>query len=101
MKPITCVTIIDSYDATEGNDIHHRTDAKIDENENLVIEGCDSGKQVMKFWGDEDYEYWTTVKKEYKDTVLLLLIKDNFKDDLKFKEWLKEKNIPFEFTNWV
>lgn len=39
-----------------------------------------------------------TIKTEIKDSVLLLLLQDKFKDFSPTKEWLEEKGIPF--TNW-
>ncbi len=76
-------------------------DAKIDDKGKLVLEGYDAGETSKKFWGDEDYEYWLTVDKQYKDSILLLLIKEKFTSDSKFKQWLEEKGIPSEFYSWV
>ena len=76
-------------------------DAMINENGDLVLEGCDNGESVKQFWGDFDYEYWVTVKSDYKDTVLLHLIKDNFDSEIKFQKWLKEREIPCDFTSYV
>lgn len=75
--------------------------AKIDDNENLVFEGYDVGETPKKYWGDSDYEYWLVINKDYKDTILLWLIKERFKDDSHFKNWLDEKGIPSEFGSWV
>ena len=67
----------------------------------LVLEGYDFGEAPKQFWGDSDYEYWRVVKKKYKDTILLWLIKERFDTDSAFKNWLDEKGIPSEFMNWV
>jgi hypothetical protein len=75
--------------------------AKIDDDGDLVLEGYDVGETPKKYWGDSDYEYWLTVNKDYKDTILLWLIKERFEDDSHFKDWLDEKGIPSKFDSWV
>lgn len=76
-------------------------DALIDDKGNLVLEGYDIGDSVKEFWGDSDYEYWLTVSQEWKDTVLLLLIKERFALSSDFQTWLEEKEIPSEFNSWI
>jgi hypothetical protein len=76
-------------------------DAKIDEKGNLVLDGYDIGEAAEKILGDSDYEYWFTVDKQYKDSILLLLIKDKFTSDTKFKNWLEKNGIPSEFDSWI
>lgn len=76
-------------------------DAIIRENGDLVLEGCDNGETVREFWGDFDYEYWITIKADYKDTVLLHLIKEKFDSETAFKKWLDEKNIPWDFMSYA
>jgi hypothetical protein len=75
--------------------------AKIDDDGDLVLEGYDVGETPEKYWGDSDYEYWLTVNKDYKDTILLWLIKERFENDSNFKDWLDEKGIPSQFYSWV
>ena len=75
--------------------------AKIDDDENLVFEGYDVGETSRKYWGDSDYEYWLVINKDYKDTILLWLIKECFEDDSHFKNWLDDKGIPSEFNSWA
>lgn len=76
-------------------------DASISESGSLVLEGCDNGETVKKIWGDFDYEYQITVNNEYKDTVLLHLIKNSFDSESKFMKWLEEREIPFEFNSYA
>lgn len=76
-------------------------DALIDDEGKLVIEGYDIGESVKEFWGDSDYEYWLRVPQEWKDTVLLLLIKERFGLSSDFKKWLEDKEIPHKFESWV
>jgi hypothetical protein len=75
--------------------------AKIDEEENLVLEGYDIGKSVKEFWGDSDYQYWVRVARDYKDTVLLWLIKERFTTSSEFRQWLDGKGIPNTFESWT
>ena len=76
-------------------------DAVINDDSALVLEGCDNGESVRESWGDFDYEYWITIKADYKDTVLLHLIKEKFADEKAFKAWLDEKNIPWDFRSYA
>ena len=76
-------------------------DAKIDDAGNLVLEGFDIGDSVEEFWGDSDYEYWLTLSQEWKDTVLLLLIKERFKLSSDFQTWLESNEVPYKFESWV
>lgn len=74
--------------------------AKIDESGDLILEGYDSGSFVKERFDDYDYEYSLKVKSEYKDTILLLLVKERFANDSEFRQWLAEKGIPSEFWSW-
>jgi hypothetical protein len=75
--------------------------AKIEDDGGLVLEGYDIGPFVEEQWGDSDYEYWLRIDKEYKDTILLWLIKERFATDSEFKVWLDEKGIPSKFESWI
>src|SRR5215208_137125 len=57
----------------EGTEIH--LDILINDTGGLVMEGQDLGDAPGLFFGDLDYEYWVTVRKEYKDWLLLNLMK--------------------------
>ncbi len=95
MKKITI------YDyRTKENEIHTLI-AEIKENGDLVLSGYDCGESVKKFFGDFDHEYWLTVKAENISLVILYLIKDRFKNDTEFREWLKEKDIQFNFSSFT
>lgn len=85
----------------KNEDISVHVVAKIDDEENLVLEGYDIGKYVKEHWGDSDYEYWLRVAKGDKDTVLLWLIKERFTISSEFKQWLDGKGIPNQFDSWV
>ena len=75
--------------------------ARIEEDGGLVFEGYDIGPVVEEHWGDSDYEYWLRIDKDYKDTILLWLIKERFGTDSEFREWLNGKGIPSEFESWI
>lgn len=77
-----------------------RLTARIDERGDLILDGYDSGEFVEEVWGSDDYEYSLTVKAEYKDSVLLNLIKEKFGNDSQFRTWLEEKNIPSDFESF-
>jgi hypothetical protein len=68
--------------------------AKIDDDGDLILEGYDVGEAPKQFWGDDDYEYYRVVKKEYKDEILRRLVKERFKFGLHYKLWLRMKGIP-------
>ena len=79
-------------------------DVRIEDNGDLVMEGQDVGDAPKKWFGDEDYEFWVTVKAEDKDIVILALIERLFGGRFgavdEFREFLKEKGIPFGWMTW-
>lgn len=75
--------------------------AKIKEDGDFVLEGCSAGEISEKFWGGDDYEYWLTVDKKWKDTILLLLAQERFKSFEDFRQWLDEQKIPNQFQNYI
>ena len=85
---------------TKENEIHSLV-AEIKENGDLVLSGYDCGQSVKDFFGDFDHEYWLTVKAENVSSVILCLIKDRFKTDVEFREWLEEQNIQFNFFSFT
>ena len=96
MEPINKLIIRDD----KTSDGYSEIIAKIDDHGNLVLEGVDGGKDVDKFFGDSDYEYWLTVPKDFKDTALLYLIKERFPSVHDLKSWLEEKQIPCNYTSY-
>lgn len=95
--PLKVISLNESRTETDAVSLF----AKIDEIGNLVLEGYDIGETPKNFWGKDEYEYWLTINKKYKDSILLLLIKDRFNSDTKFKQWLDERGIPSEFYSWL
>jgi hypothetical protein len=60
----------------------------------LVWEHYDAGPSTKAVYGDYDHESTLWVEARYKDTLLLHLIADHFKDRDTFSEWLRRKDIP-------
>ncbi len=77
---------------TESVSVH--LDASIDDDGSLNLEGQDIGDSVEKYWGDSDYEYFLYVKKDDKEKIPLLLLKERFGNMSDFQKWLNEKGIP-------
>jgi hypothetical protein len=68
----------------------------------LEVFSSDVGPAVGAFTGGaSEYEYWYTIPKDEKDTVLLYLLRDRFADrDFDLVDWLKAHDIRYEFSNW-
>ena len=96
MKPIKNIIIKDE----QYEDGYSKLFAKISEEGDLVIEGCDAGELVKEMLGDWDYEYWLTIAERFKDTIMLCLIKDRFSSVHEIKEWLGQLGIPSEFSSY-
>ena len=92
---------IEIYNYKNKENETHSLIAEIKDNGDLVLSGYDCGQSVKEFFGDFDHEYWLTVKIENVSAVLLHLIKENFKNDTEFREWLEERNIQFEFHSYT
>ena len=89
------------YDYKTKENETHSLIAEIKDNGNLVLSGYDSGQSVKEFFGDLDHEYWLTIKEDNVFSVLLHLLKENFKNDTEFREWLERKDIQFEFYSYT
>lgn len=79
----------------------------------LVIDGYDLGSLVEEMKGSRDYEYQIIVEKENLDElaqaldidleILLITLPEHFNGNYafsNFKNFLKEKNIPFKQFYW-
>lgn len=83
-----------------------------------LIECVDAGKTVEDFYNDFDVEFFISVKRnelrslknvmglkeEISDSDLFDVLKGKFEGEqgfMKWKVWLKENNIKFEFDVWV
>lgn len=63
--------------------------------------GVDAGPDIKARYGDWDYEYWMTVPKQYKDTMLLYLLKEHFSHFDEIKSWIESKSIPTKYTYYA
>lgn len=87
---------------SRSEDMSSFMDGCVGKDGDLVIDCADIGEKVKQIWGDYDYEWWITVRREHVPKVLLLLIKERFANKSEeFREWLKGHNIPSEFDSWV
>lgn len=103
--------------------------AEVRDDGDLCINGHDCGNDVLKFFGELDYEFFLTVKKENKERVfnallehcekvgiptdvtgnrdlaLLILLERVYKGRFsafdEFREFLKLKGIPAKFSSYV
>lgn len=73
---------------------------RIDPDGDLVLDGCDAGELARETFGDWDYEYWLTVPAEWKNTLLLHLVKERFSSVHDMQEWLEKREIPSKFTSY-
>jgi hypothetical protein len=96
MEPIKKLTIY-REDKTDG---YRELEVVIYHDGSLVLDGVDAGEDVINYFGDWDFEYLLVVAPEYKDTVLLHLIKDRFSSAQDMQQWLKERDIPYQFTSY-
>ncbi|MGH2819068.1 MAG: hypothetical protein ACRDJ5_00290 [Actinomycetota bacterium] len=97
-------------------------EARVTETGDILMEGQDVSDASSEIFGDSDYVYWLTVRKDNKDVLLeklidepgavgsspdadrdraiLALIKERFSGadaSSAFMAWLKRRNVPFEF----
>ena len=95
-EPLTNVDIVKH----ESEELHQSVWATINEKNALVVEGLDYGTLVEERLFCDDFEYSVTIAPEWKDTVLLLLLQEHFKDFPPIERWLKDKGIPHGKFTW-
>ena len=102
-------------------------DAILDSEGRLTLSGQDVGRAPLEFWGDSDYEFWVVVAPEEVgrvrealleerapdaprlrlrgDDLLMALLEERYRGDAQavdaFKDFLRERDIPFEFGSWI
>ena len=78
--------------------------ARVDDN-GFTIETQDLGEATKQFWGDSDYEYWTTVPREEWGNLLVAFAKEFFADDAKATDRLAEicrtHGVRHTWNSWV
>jgi len=70
------------------------TSLRISDSGDLLIEVLNSGIQVKIVRGHWSYKDLLTIPSQYKDTVLLYLLKEHFTSLYEIKEWIKGIGIP-------
>ena len=91
--PVDAVSFISPK--THGG--HRSVGANIMPNGDLVISGLDWEPDEMMIG---DHEYSVTIEARYKDSVLLLLLKEQFADFRPAKAWLEKVGVPFKSWSW-
>lgn len=79
---------------------YSRLSVEINKQGQIVIEGHDIGGLIPKMLYRDDYEFSWSVPADWKDTVLLHLVKDRFAKESEFPVWCKERGIPTKFSSW-
>ena len=73
--------------------------------EKFQIDTQDMGPTTEEFWGDSDYEFWTTVPKEAWGDLLMALAAEMFAGDDKATDRLRDicrkHNVKHEWANWA
>lgn len=82
----------------DGN--HYTLTATVTPNGTLSLTGYDNGPLVTALWHCEDYEYNRQVDAEWVPQVLLLLLKERFRGEAPFRDWLAAHRIPSRFGSW-
>lgn len=78
------------------------TDSNIDiDDKQLTFYSYDVGSLMKQYapTSRDEYEYSVSVDREQFESLILELLKDKFTDANEFMEWLKAKDITFEFYN--
>jgi hypothetical protein len=88
----------DIVETPEGKN-YYNDSVSIEDNGNLNVGSFDFGPDIDRMWG-HDYEYDITTEKEWKDSVLLLLMQEHFKTASEFKKWIDQKSIPATTSLW-
>lgn len=92
------------YEHRDGDE-RRSTEAYTARDGSLVLSTTDGGPGVEAWWGDRDYEFWTTVAPEHRDALLMALVAHTFGgrasavDD--FRTFCAQHGIPCAFESWV
>ena len=77
-----------------------RLSAEISDDADLIIKDYFIGKMAQEVYSHDDSESCVTLKKEFKDTLLLRLLKGRFKQSSELREWLDSNSVPYELEIW-
>lgn len=73
---------------------------RIEENGRICFDSYDIGQLPNQAWNHDDYEYNTYVEAEWKDSILLLLLKEKFSTNADFQKWANHKQLPYTTSSW-
>jgi hypothetical protein len=74
-------------------------EAWLDESGDLILSGREPSDMPKAAFGCTEYEYHRRIPAEFKDALLLLLLRERFKSDAMFQQWLERHSIPYEYTS--
>jgi hypothetical protein len=77
----------------------HLLDAEIGDDGDLVLTGHEPDDLPKAAFGATEYASRRTIAAEWKDTLLLLLLRERFKSDAMFQQWLERNGIPYEYVS--
>jgi hypothetical protein len=92
MQTIKEIKLRDEMVEKENGKTYYTDSVYIRDDGLLHVNSFDYGPEVERLWGD-DYEYDIYVEKEWKDSILLLLLQEKFKSTSDFKKWLDSKGV--------
>ncbi len=79
-------------------------DALINSDGSLSLEDYSFGSLAWQIFGDSDVEIFLRTPKEYRDKILLLLVREYLSREKMsihtFKDWLTQNEIPFEMNTF-
>jgi len=79
----------------ETDKITTSSSIRVSDSGDILFEVYNSGKQVKMVRGKWSYKDVLTIPSNYKDTILLYLLKEHHPYLFELKEWIKDKGIPF------
>lgn len=95
MEKITRCTLLVRNDESG----YSRDSVEVIADGSLHGDAYDTGSMANAAWG-RDYEYDLYVAGEWKDTIILLLIKERFTHVSEWRDWMKAQGIPYTEGGW-
>ena len=95
-EPITEITI---RRKRLDRDSYSELRVRIDQQGELVLLGRNASVAITRITDKQEYAYSLTVPAEWRDSMLLYLMKDRFSDALAFSDWCREHGIPTMFES--
>jgi hypothetical protein len=87
--------------ATGGSASYGTDEATIDTAGALRLEATDVGPNTEELWGSDEHQFIVTVAADWKDSVLLLLLRERFGTVSAASTWLRERGIPMKASRWT